>query len=102
MMSGFAFAEETKNQNQQEEESLRQKIINLWHKDAAPFLQGVACSFKTDVWDKTANWIEKSKNQNQVSDNNNKNDTNPEDKDKKCTFFETIHKAFTGKDNTAK
>lgn len=102
IVSSSVLAEENTDQKKQEE-SLREKIINLWHKDAAPFLQGVACSFQEDVWNKTVNWLEKSNNQpqqqEQQSNQNNQNE-NGESKEKKCTFFEAIHKAFTGKDSS--
>jgi len=97
---------EDQNKQNQTEESISQKIIKLWNRDAAPFLQGFACSFKSDVWDKTTNWLERNSTQktNTVGSQepNNSNANSTEEKDKKCTFFDTIHKVFTGKDNTTK
>ncbi|MFA6252461.1 MAG: hypothetical protein WCX74_03605 [Candidatus Paceibacterota bacterium] len=101
IVSSFLFvypvvaAQEENNQDKQKE-TFHQKIINLWNNDAAPFLNGVVCSFKTDVWEKTTNWLEKNSNKNQNTTQQDQNTGNKE-KDKKCTFFDAIHQAFTGK-----
>lgn len=94
-------AEEEKDKKQ--DESLQQKIVNIWNKDAAPFFRNVACSFKSDVLDKTNSWIEKNKKQPVQEASSNATNTNntEENKEKgKCSFFEAIHKAFTGREST--
>lgn len=99
--TSIAYAEETNNQdNQTVNESIHQKIINMWNKDAAPFFQGVACSFKTDVWDKANNWLEKNNIKKVTITSEEKKDENKDENKKSCTFFDTLHKAITGKEST--
>ncbi|MCK9393438.1 MAG: hypothetical protein WCX30_02850 [Candidatus Paceibacterota bacterium] len=86
-------------ENVQSNQTINDKIINIWKNDAEPFLKGVACSFKTDVWDKANNWLEKNKFK-KIDMSKNEEGKN-EDK-KNCTFFDTLHKAITGKEPTTK
>lgn len=69
-------------ENNQADEGQQEGIINTINNEAGPVFQSIANSFRVDVWDKTAVWIEKTKS---VKDNN-------------STFFDVIHKFFTGKE----
>ncbi|MFA5080686.1 MAG: hypothetical protein WC472_03655 [Candidatus Paceibacterota bacterium] len=86
-------------ENTQSNQTINSKIISIWKNDAEPFLKGIICSFKTDVWDKASNWLEKNKFK--KIDTTKTEEVKVEDK-KNCTFFDTLHKAITGKESTGK
>ncbi|MDD5639748.1 MAG: hypothetical protein PHR47_03035 [Candidatus Pacebacteria bacterium] len=84
-------------ENTESNQTINSKIISIWENDAKPFLKGLICSFKTDVWDKTNNWLEKN---NIKKIEMPKNEEIQDENKKSCTFFEAIHKAFTGKESS--
>lgn len=87
------------DENQLSNQSIKEKIVNIWNNNAVPFFQEFACSFKKDVWDKTNNWLEKNSFKKIETDKENKENL-LENKDKNCDFFDTIHKAITGKESS--
>jgi peptidoglycan hydrolase CwlO-like protein len=71
-------------ENNQPENNQSDEIIETINNEAGPIFQNIVNSFKNDVWDKTAIWLEKTKSI----------------KEENSSFFSVIHKFFTGKDDS--